>query len=216
MTETLPEIHTGLFIAGERQDAAESFAVHDPADPEAVVGYAGAASEEQARAAVAAAHDAFPAWAALGAHERAARVKASLGALAADNDERVELLSRENGKVRSECEIEMHVIEARFELAAGLADVVDGVRELPAPPYRTQVIAPAARRREPDRPVQLAAGDPRRVAAARAGGGQHGRRQGAADDAAVVRADGRADRRRAAARACSTSSPGTTPCSGRC
>ena len=112
MTETLPEIHTGLFIAGERQEAADSFAVHDPADPESVVGYAGAASEEQARAAVAAAHDAFPAWAALDPHERAARVKASLGALAADNDERVELLSRENGKVRSECEIEMHVIEA--------------------------------------------------------------------------------------------------------
>ena len=140
MTETLPEINTGLFIAGERQEAADSFAVHDPADPESVVGFAGAASDEQARAAVAAAHDAFPAWAALDAHDRAARVKASLGALAADNDERVELLSRENGKVRSECEIEMHVIEARFELAAGLADVVAGVRELPAPPYRTQVM----------------------------------------------------------------------------
>ena len=140
MTETLPEINTGLFIAGERQEAADSFAVHDPADPELVVGFAGAASDEQARAAVAAAHDAFPAWAALDAHDRAARVKASLGALAADNDERVELLSRENGKVRSECEIEMHVIEARFELAAGLADVVAGVRELPAPPYRTQVM----------------------------------------------------------------------------
>ena len=41
--------------------------------------------------------------------------------------------------MRSECEIEMHVIEARFELAAGLADVVAGVRELPAPPYSTQV-----------------------------------------------------------------------------
>jgi acyl-CoA reductase-like NAD-dependent aldehyde dehydrogenase len=139
MTETLPEINTGLFIAGARQEAADSFAVHDPADPESVVGYAGAASEEQARAAVAAAHDAFPAWAALDPHERAAQVRASLGALAADNDERVELLSRENGKVRSECEIEMHVIEARFELAAGLADVVAGVRELPAPPYNTRV-----------------------------------------------------------------------------
>ena len=57
----------------------------------------------------------------------------------ADNDERVELLSRENGKVRSECEIEMHVLEGRFELAAGLAGVVAGVRELPAPPFRTEV-----------------------------------------------------------------------------
>ena len=55
MTETMPEINTGLFIAGARQDAADSFAVHDPADPQTVVGFAGAASEEQARAAVAAA-----------------------------------------------------------------------------------------------------------------------------------------------------------------
>ena len=74
-----------------------------------------------------------------GRHERAAQVRASLGALAADNDERIELLSRENGKVRSECDIEMHVLENRFELAAGLADAVAAVRELPAPPFRTQV-----------------------------------------------------------------------------
>ena len=141
MTETVSgsEIRTGLYIAGAQEEAAESFAVHDPADPDMVVGHAGAAGEEQARRAVAAAHDAFPAWAAMGAEERAARVRASLGALAGDNDERVELLSRENGKVRSECEIEMHVIESRFELAAGLAGVVDGVREMPAPPFRTQV-----------------------------------------------------------------------------
>ena len=138
-TATGAEIRTGLYIDGAHQDAAESFAVHDPADPDRVVGYAAAATEDQARAAVTAAHDAFPAWAALGAHERAAQVRASLGALAADNDERVELLSRENGKVRSECEIEMHVLENRFELAAGLADVVAGVRELPAPPFRTEV-----------------------------------------------------------------------------
>ena len=130
---------TGLYIDGAHHDGAESFAVHDPADPESVVGHAAAAGEDQARAAVAAAHEAFPAWAALDANERAARVRASLGALKADNDERVELLSRENGKVRSECEIEMHVLEGRFELGAGLADVVAGVRELPAPPFRTQV-----------------------------------------------------------------------------
>jgi acyl-CoA reductase-like NAD-dependent aldehyde dehydrogenase len=141
VSETLPgsEIQTGLYIAGAHEDAAESFAVHDPADPELVVGYAAAASEEQARRAVTAAHEAFPAWAALGAHERAAQVKASLGALAADNDERIDLLSRENGKVRSECDIEMHVLENRFELAAGMADLVAAVRELPAPPFRTQI-----------------------------------------------------------------------------
>ncbi len=141
MTQTLSgsEIRTGLYIAGEHQDGAETFPVRDPADPELIVGHAAAASEAQARAAVAAAEHAFPGWAALGAHERAEQVRASLGALAADNDERVALLSRENGKVRSECEIEMHVLEARFGLAADLADVVAAVRELPAPPFRTRV-----------------------------------------------------------------------------
>jgi acyl-CoA reductase-like NAD-dependent aldehyde dehydrogenase len=141
MTETLSgsEIRTGLYIAGEHQEGAETFAVRDPADPELIVGHAAAASEAQARAAVAAASEAFPAWAARSAQERADLVRASLGALAADNDERVELLSRENGKVRSECEIEMHVVEARFNLAADLADVVAAVKELPAPPFRTQV-----------------------------------------------------------------------------
>ena len=139
MTGTVSEVRTGLYIGGAHEDADETFAVHDPADPEAVVGYAAAATEEQARRAVGAASEAFPAWAALGAHERAAQVRASLGALAADNAERIDLLSRENGKVRSECDIEMHVLEARFELAAGLADVVASVRELPAPPFRTQV-----------------------------------------------------------------------------
>jgi acyl-CoA reductase-like NAD-dependent aldehyde dehydrogenase len=141
MTETLsgPEIRTGLYIGGAHQDAAETFAVRDPADPELIVGHAAAASEAQARAAVAAAAEAFPAWAATSAQERADQVRASLGALAADNDERIDLLSRENGKVRSECDIEMHVFDARFNLAADLADVVSAVRELPAPPFRTQV-----------------------------------------------------------------------------
>jgi len=141
MTETLsgPEIRTGLYIGGAHQEAAETIPVRDPADPGLIIGHAAAASEAQARAAVAAATEAFPAWAALSAQERADQVRASLGALAADQDERIDLLSRENGKVRSECDIEMHVFDARFNLAADLADVVSAVRELPAPPFRTQV-----------------------------------------------------------------------------
>jgi acyl-CoA reductase-like NAD-dependent aldehyde dehydrogenase len=141
MTETLsgPEIRTGLYIGGAHQDATETFPVRDPADPELIIGYAAAATEAQARSAVAAAAQAFPAWAALSAQERADQVRASLGALVADNDERIDILSRENGKVRSECDIEMHVFDARFNLAADLADVVAAVRELPAPPFRTQI-----------------------------------------------------------------------------
>jgi acyl-CoA reductase-like NAD-dependent aldehyde dehydrogenase len=133
------QTRTGLFIAGERRPTDDVFAVADPADPEVVVGYAGAATTEQARDAVAAAHAAFPDWAALPAAARAELIVAALDDLSADHDARVELLSAENGKVRGECEIEMHVLEGRFRLAAELAPEVDAVRTLPAPPFHTTV-----------------------------------------------------------------------------
>jgi acyl-CoA reductase-like NAD-dependent aldehyde dehydrogenase len=138
-TLTGPEIRTGLYIGGQAIAAADAFAVHDPADPTQVVGYAAAATADQARAAVGAADAAFAAWAALGAARRAELVGASLGALAADQDERIDLLSRENGKIHHECEIEMHVLAGRFGLAVDLADAVDATRELPAPPFRSEI-----------------------------------------------------------------------------
>src|SRR5918992_555856 len=94
------ETRTGLFIAGERRETAEGLPVYDPADPQTVVGYAADASAEEARDAVRAAHEAFPGWADVGPERRAELVRASLEALAEDNEERVELLCRENGKVR--------------------------------------------------------------------------------------------------------------------
>ena len=133
------ETHTGLFIAGERREAADEFPVFEPADPETIVGHAAAASAEQARQAVRAAHQAFLGWAELGPERRAELVRASLEPLAEDEAERVELLSREHGKVRSECEIEMQALAGRFELAAGLAGELDPIRTLDPPPARTTV-----------------------------------------------------------------------------
>jgi acyl-CoA reductase-like NAD-dependent aldehyde dehydrogenase len=138
-TLTGDQVRTGLFIGGSRRETSASFAVVDPADPDTVVGYAADATASEARGAVEAADRAFPEWATLGARARADLVRASLGALAADADERIELLTRENGKVRSESEIEMHVFDARFGLAADLADEVDAQTLLPAPPFRTQI-----------------------------------------------------------------------------
>lgn len=135
-----PQTTTGLFIGGQSREAANTFPVFDPADPEAVVGHAADASVDQARDAVRAAHEAFPAWAELDARRRAELVTASLQGLAEGNDERVELLSRENGKVRSECEIEMQALAGRFELAAGLAAELDPVRTLDPPPARTEIM----------------------------------------------------------------------------
>jgi acyl-CoA reductase-like NAD-dependent aldehyde dehydrogenase len=136
---TTGPIRTGLYINGAPVSADESFPVYDPAQPATIVGHAAAATDVQARDAVRAAHDAFGAWAALEAHERARLVVASLDGLEGDHAGRVELLSRENGKVRMECEIEMGVLAGRFRLAAELADDVEAVRELDGPPLRTTI-----------------------------------------------------------------------------
>ena len=133
------QTHTGLFIAGESRAAEEEFPVLDPADPETVVGHAAAATADQAREAVRAAHEAFPAWAELDPQRRAELVSASLERLAEDEEERIDILSRENGKVRSECAIEMQALAGRFQLAAGLAGELDPTRTLEPPPARTTV-----------------------------------------------------------------------------
>jgi acyl-CoA reductase-like NAD-dependent aldehyde dehydrogenase len=131
------ETRTGLYIAGDSRQTDDVFPVFDPSDGESVVGYAAAATTEQAQAAVRAAHDAFPAWEALGPHRRAELVVAALDSLQEDHEARVELLSRENGKVRMECHIDMEAMAGRFRLAAGLADEATSVRTLDAPPLRT-------------------------------------------------------------------------------
>jgi acyl-CoA reductase-like NAD-dependent aldehyde dehydrogenase len=133
------ETRTGLYIGGEARLTDNVFPVFDPADPEIVVGEAAAATTEEARDAVAAAHEAVPAWADLGAKRRAELVVAALDGLAEDHDARVELLSRENGKIRFESDIDLNVMAGRFKLAADLADEVDAVRTLEGPPFRTKI-----------------------------------------------------------------------------
>jgi acyl-CoA reductase-like NAD-dependent aldehyde dehydrogenase len=136
---TRTEIRTGLFIGGEPREAGDAFPVHDPADPETVVGHAAAATTEEAREAVQAALDAFPAWAELGPHKRAELLLAALEPLQEDHEERVELLSSENGKIKFESDIDLKVLAGRSQLAADMADEVAAVRTLEGPPLRTTV-----------------------------------------------------------------------------
>jgi acyl-CoA reductase-like NAD-dependent aldehyde dehydrogenase len=135
----LPEIRTELFIDGDVHGADDALQVIDPADGVSVVGFAAAASAKQAESAVAAAHRAFPAWAARTAQERAALLTAALAPLEADRPATAEVLTRENGKIRMESFIDSIVFAHRFALAAGLADELDHVTHLPAPPYRTEI-----------------------------------------------------------------------------
>src|SRR4051812_18241148 len=76
-------ITAGLVIAGECVAGADGvYAVHNPARPAEVVGHAPIASHGQVDAAVAAARQAAPEWAALDLSERAAAI-ASAGQAAA-------------------------------------------------------------------------------------------------------------------------------------
>lgn len=138
-TGTYSETRVPLFFGGQAVEPADWSAVIDPAAPEQVVGYAAAATEQQARAAVTAAHEAWPAWAAMTAEERAGQLVAALDGLDHDSEERARILVCENGKVLSEAQIELQVFEGRCRLAASLASELHAMRELPAPPFRSQV-----------------------------------------------------------------------------
>ncbi|NEK84697.1 aldehyde dehydrogenase family protein [Blastococcus saxobsidens] len=137
--DQLPEIRTELFIAGEVRSTDDHLQVIDPSDGRSVVGYAGAASAKQAEEAVAAAHRAFPAWAARTPQERAEMITAALAPLEADRNATAEILTRENGKIRMESFIDSIVFAHRCQLAGGLAERVADKVTLPAPPWRTEV-----------------------------------------------------------------------------
>ncbi|NAZ82108.1 aldehyde dehydrogenase family protein [Kineococcus sp. R8] len=137
--DQLPEITTGIYVDGEEQGSAGRLEVLDPADGRSVVGHAAAASAEQARSAVAAAHRASGEWSRRSPQDRAGLLLAALAPLEADRAATAEVLTRENGKVRGESFVDSLVFDHRFHLAAALADQVGSVTTLPGPPHRTEV-----------------------------------------------------------------------------
>jgi acyl-CoA reductase-like NAD-dependent aldehyde dehydrogenase len=132
-------VSTPLLIAGEERAAAETFPVYDPAHTGAIVGHASAASAADAQDAVAAARQAWPAWAALSATERAGIALKALEGLDADADERADILSRENGKVRFEAAIDLAVFAGRFHQAAEFAPELDQDEHIAGPPFNTTI-----------------------------------------------------------------------------
>jgi acyl-CoA reductase-like NAD-dependent aldehyde dehydrogenase len=132
-------ITTPLLIAGEERAAAGTFPVYDPAHAGEVIGHAAAASPDDALDAVTAAHRAWPAWAALSAAERTAIVLAAIDGLDKDADERADLLSRENGKVRFEAAIDLAVFVGRFHQAAEFAPELDQPEHIAGPPFNTTI-----------------------------------------------------------------------------
>lgn len=144
MTTAADAISTPLLIAGEeRPGAAGVFPVYDPAQTGAVIGYAAAASADDALAAVAAAEAAWPAWSALTATERTDIVLKALAGLETDNDARTDVLSRENGKIRFEAFIDLAVFAGRFHQAAEYAPELDADEHIAGPPFSTTIHHPS-------------------------------------------------------------------------
>jgi acyl-CoA reductase-like NAD-dependent aldehyde dehydrogenase len=137
MTDTLSTttpVTTGLYIGGAERSTEDVLEVVDPARPGVVVGHAAAASKDDVADAVAAAKAAYPAWSALSATERAARMAAAVEGIADERDEDARVLSLENGKIRQEAWIDALVFEIRWQLALSLADEVERSTVLPPAP----------------------------------------------------------------------------------
>lgn len=127
-------VSTGLFIGGEERFTDDVLTVADPAKPGATVGTAAAASVQDVADAVAAAKSAFPAWAAMGAEERARLMAEAIAGIADDRDTDAAILSQENGKIRFEAWVDALVFEIRWNLALMLAGEVDKGHTLPVVP----------------------------------------------------------------------------------
>jgi len=94
------------FIGGQWVEATHTFAVTNPADG-AEVGRAADADAALATAAVAAAHGAFPAWAATTAKDRAAAIRRISAELLNDLDRIADLIVAEQGKPRGQALFEV-------------------------------------------------------------------------------------------------------------
>ena len=135
-------VRTELYIDGEDREPARDkyYQLHNPARPEELVGEAASASVDDVDAACKAAHAAFPAWAALTYAERAdylTKIAAHLTADEADLNFRINLFTREHGKVLRESTIEMTRLGDRFTYCAALAKRLAADDELQGPPFDT-------------------------------------------------------------------------------
>ena len=132
--DTSAPVTTGLFIGGSERQAAATMEIADPGKPGVIVGHAAAASPADVEDAIAAAKAAYPGWAALGAQERADRMRQALEGIADFRDEDAAILSQENGKIRMEAWVDSLVFEIRWNLALELASDVDTAKVLPPAP----------------------------------------------------------------------------------
>jgi succinate-semialdehyde dehydrogenase/glutarate-semialdehyde dehydrogenase len=109
-----PLLRTGHFINGEWRQGEATYAVLNPATGETIAQVA-KGGEQETREAIAAAAHAFPAWRALSAKERGARVKRWGELMLEHRDALAELMSREQGKPLAEARGEVGYAASFFE-----------------------------------------------------------------------------------------------------
>ncbi|MFM0241093.1 NAD-dependent succinate-semialdehyde dehydrogenase [Paraburkholderia phytofirmans] len=107
-------LRTGHFIGGEWYEGADTYDVLNPATGEVVAQVAKGGAAETAQA-IAAAGRAFPAWRALTAKERSARVKRWGELMLENRDALAELLTLEQGKPLAEARGEVGYAASFFE-----------------------------------------------------------------------------------------------------
>ncbi|TRZ55733.1 MAG: aldehyde dehydrogenase family protein [Rhodocyclaceae bacterium] len=141
---TADPITTQLYIDGTARPAADggTYALHNPARPNELVGHAAAATKTDANAAVEAAHRAFPGWAALSYGERAAMLRRVADLMVADKidvEARSRLFTREHGKIRRETLLEITRLGDRFRQSADYATRLAQDEHISGPPFDTIV-----------------------------------------------------------------------------
>ncbi len=123
MTETLTDTPARNYIGGEWRDslAGETYEKRSPWRPSEVTGLYPASTAEDARVAVQAARDAFPAWAGLPAGQRAAAFHRTADAIEARAERIAQDMTAEMGKPLREARIEALRAAAILRFSAGEA-----------------------------------------------------------------------------------------------
>lgn len=123
MSETLTESPARNYVAGEWRESAsgETYEKRNPWRPSQVTGVYPASDAEDAQAAVAAAHDASPSWAALPGQQRAAFFTKAAAAVEARAEQIAQDMTSEMGKPLREARVEALRAATILRYAAGEA-----------------------------------------------------------------------------------------------
>ena len=193
MPDTLTESPARNYVGGEWRESAsgETYEKRNPWRPSEVTGVYPSSDAEDARAAIDAAREAFPAWAALPAAQRAAYFGKAANVLEGRAEQIAQDMTAEMGKPLRESRLEALRAATILRYAAG--EAWRPIGEMFAPSVRESAPlhpAQAARCGRSDHAVELPDRDPR----VEAGTGAHLRQHGRAEARLRGAADGPARR----------------------